>query len=102
MAVDAKELDARQSAGFARTAYPTNHRRAGLVIKSILPDFVPAHLWNKVLKKKDIGALVDFVYKEGGIGQTAKFLDNLKNLGFRYATKAGISISMEDIITPGQ
>lgn len=71
-----------------------------MILKSILPDFVPAALWNKTLKKKDIGALIDYVYKNGGIGITATFLDNLKNLGFRYATKAGISISAADIIVP--
>ena len=71
-----------------------------MILKSILPDFVPMHLWNKVLKKKDIAALIDYVYKEGGVGITASFLDNLKNLGFKYATKAGISISADDIIVP--
>lgn len=71
-----------------------------MILKSILPDFVPIHLWNKVLKKKDIAALIDYVYKEGGVGITASFLDNLKNLGFKYATKAGISISADDIIVP--
>ncbi|MDY5557235.1 DNA-directed RNA polymerase subunit beta/beta' [Helicobacter sp.] len=71
-----------------------------MILKSILPDFVPVHLWNKVLKKKDIAALIDYVYKEGGVGITASFLDNLKNLGFKYATKAGISISADDIIVP--
>ena len=71
-----------------------------MILKSILPDFVPVHLWNKVLKKKDIATLIDYVYKEGGVGITASFLDNLKNLGFKYATKAGISISADDIIVP--
>lgn len=40
------------------------------------------------------------MYKEGGVGITAGFLDDLKNLGFKYATKAGISISADDIIVP--
>lgn len=71
-----------------------------MILKSILPDFVPVSLWNKTLKKKDIGTLIDYVYKNGGIGITATFLDNLKNLGFKYATKAGISISAADIIVP--
>ncbi len=71
-----------------------------LIVKSILPDFVPEQLWNKVLKKKHIGELVDFVFKEGGYKVTAEFLDNLKDLGFKYSTKAGISISIDDIKTP--
>ncbi|WP_297193964.1 DNA-directed RNA polymerase subunit beta' [uncultured Campylobacter sp.] len=71
-----------------------------LIIKSILPDFVPEYMWNKILKKKDIALLVDYVYKKGGLGITSTFLDKLKNLGFEYATKAGISISVADIIIP--
>jgi DNA-directed RNA polymerase subunit beta' len=71
-----------------------------LFIKDILPDFVPVELWNKILKKKDIGTLVDYIYKHGGYEVTPKFLDNLKNLGFKYATNAGISISIDDIRVP--
>ncbi len=71
-----------------------------LIIHEILPDFVPTNLWNKILKKKDIGALVDYIYKHGGYEVTPKFLDNLKNLGFKYATDAGISVSIDDIRVP--
>ena len=71
-----------------------------LIVKEILPEFVPVELWNKILKKKDIGILVDYIYKHGGYEVTPKFLDNLKNLGFRYATDAGISVSIDDIRVP--
>jgi DNA-directed RNA polymerase subunit beta' len=71
-----------------------------LIIHEILPEFVPANLWNKILKKKDIGILVDYIYKHGGYEVTPRFLDNLKNLGFKYATIAGISISIDDIRVP--
>ncbi|MDQ1263832.1 MAG: DNA-directed polymerase subunit beta [Campylobacterota bacterium] len=77
------------------------HTTAGrLLIKAILPDFVPAELWNRVMKKKAINELVDYVQKHGGIGVTAGFLDRLKNLGFKHATEAGISISIDDIRIP--
>ncbi|MBD3789171.1 MAG: DNA-directed RNA polymerase subunit beta' [Campylobacterales bacterium] len=71
-----------------------------LILKSIIPDYVPERYWNKVLKKKDIGALVDYIYKIGGVGQAATFLDNLKDMGFKYATKVGVSISVDDIKIP--
>ncbi|PHO09934.1 DNA-directed RNA polymerase subunit beta' [Malaciobacter canalis] len=71
-----------------------------LIVKEILPEFVPENLWNKILKKKDIGTLVDYIYKHGGYKVTPRFLDNLKNLGFRYATDAGISVSIADIKVP--
>ena len=71
-----------------------------LILKSIIPDYVPEKYWNKVLKKKDIGTLVDYIYKIGSIAQTAGFLDNLKDMGFKYATKVGVSISIDDIKIP--
>lgn len=71
-----------------------------LIIHEILPSFVPVNLWNKILKKKDIGTLVDYIYKEAGYEVTPRFLDDLKNLGFKYATVAGISISIDDIRVP--
>ena len=77
------------------------HTTAGrLIIKSILPDFVPLSLWNKVLGKKDIATLVDYVFKKGGPRITAEFLDKLKELGFKYSTLTGISISAYDIKVP--
>ena len=71
-----------------------------LLLKEILPDFVPVNLWNTVMKKKAINTLVDYVQKYGGISVTAGFLDRLKNLGFKHATEAGVSISIEDVIVP--
>jgi len=71
-----------------------------LILKSIIPDYVPEKYWNKILKKKDIGDLVDYIYKEGGVSETAGFLDNLKDMGFKYATKVGVSISIDDIKIP--
>ncbi len=71
-----------------------------LILKSIIPDYVPEKYWNKILKKKDIGALVDYVYKVGSINDTATFLDDLKDIGFKYATKVGVSISIDDIKIP--
>ena len=71
-----------------------------VVLSSICPDFVPTEMFNKVMKKKDIANLADFVYKKGGLGITASFLDSLKDIGYKYSTKAGVSISAADIIVP--
>jgi DNA-directed RNA polymerase subunit beta' len=77
------------------------HTTAGrLLLKAVVPDFVPTDLWNKIMKKKAINELVDYVQKYGGIGITSKFLDHLKDLGFKHATESGISISIADIIVP--
>ncbi len=71
-----------------------------LILKSIIPDYVPAKYWNKILKKKDIGALVDYIYKISSISLTAQFLDDLKDIGFKYATRIGVSISIDDVMIP--
>jgi len=71
-----------------------------MLIKAILPDFVPVEMWNQNMKKKVINAIVDYVNKHGGIAITASFLDRLKDLGFKHATEAGVSISAADIIIP--
>ncbi|MBU1991006.1 DNA-directed RNA polymerase subunit beta' [bacterium] len=77
------------------------HTTAGrLLLKAVVPSFVPSELWNRVMKKKAINELVDYVQKHGGIGITATFLDNLKDLGFKHATESGVSISIADIIIP--
>ena len=71
-----------------------------VILSSIMPDFVPVEMYNQVMKKKQIASLVDYVYKHGGLKESAEFLDKLKNLGFEYSTKAGVSISADDIIVP--
>ncbi len=77
------------------------HTTAGrMLLKAILPDFVPSELWNRVMKKKYINEIVDYVQKHGGIGVTSGFLDKLKDLGFKHATQAGVSISIDDIRIP--
>ena len=77
------------------------HTTAGrMLFKAVLPDFVPSDLWNRVMKKKYINEVVDYVQKHGGIGITAGFLDRLKDLGFKHATESGVSISADDIRIP--
>ena len=77
------------------------HTTAGrMLLKAVLPDFVPSELWNRVMKKKYINEIVDYVQKNGGIGITAGFLDRLKDLGFKHATESGVSISADDIRVP--
>lgn len=100
MALDMKKVDIHAK---VRTIYDNKvitTTVGRMIIKDILPSFVPESYWNKILKKKDIGALVDYIYKHGGYAITPKFLDNLKNIGFKYATIAGISISIDDIKIP--
>ncbi|HYE15517.1 MAG TPA: DNA-directed RNA polymerase subunit beta' [Pyrinomonadaceae bacterium] len=55
---------------------------------------------NGTLKKKGLQSLVNYTHLRLGHDMTVKMLDDLKNLGFLYATKAGISIGIDDLVTP--
>ncbi len=57
---------------------------------------------NGLLKKKGLGSLVNFCYLRHGIEKTVEMLDQLKELGFLYATKSGVSIGIEDLVIPSQ
>ena len=56
--------------------------------------------FNKVAKKKELGKLISVSYKIAGHDATIKLLDDLKSLGYRYATQAGLSISIADLQVP--
>src|SRR6185312_2989628 len=50
---------------------------------------------NGLLKKKGIGQLVNYSYLRFGLETTVKMLDGIKDLGFRFATRAGLSIGID-------
>ena len=55
---------------------------------------------NKVIDKKQLKKLVAWSFEKFGTARTAQMADEIKNLGFRYATRAGVSISVEDLQVP--
>src|SRR2546421_3908699 len=68
----------------------------------VFNDSIPAGLpyINGTLRKKGLQSLVNYSHIRLGHEMTVKMLDDLKNLGFLYATKAGISIGIDDLVTP--
>jgi len=69
-----------------------------LILNSILPDGMP--FINGLLKRKGLQQLVNYCYIQVGLETTVQTLDKLKDLGFLHATKAGISIGIEDLVMP--
>ena len=65
---------------------------------SILPEEVD--YIDDSIDKSRLSKLVNDTYLIAGNKKTVVFLDNLKNLGFEYATKAGLSIAVSDILIP--
>src|SRR5438105_5373740 len=68
----------------------------------IFNDAIPVGLpyINGTLRKKGLQSLVNYSHIRLGHEMTVKMLDDLKALGFLYATKAGISIGIDDLVTP--
>jgi len=67
-----------------------------------MPDLAktPPSFKNKVVDKKALKNLVSWAYKTHGTAITAAMADNLKDLGFKYATQAAVSISVDDLKVP--
>ena len=70
------------------------------LFSEILPKELPFDLVNKTMTKKGISGLIDTCYRTAGLKKTVIFADQLMYLGFKHATKSGISIGVTDLIIP--
>jgi len=71
-----------------------------ILLREILPDSVPFSAVNKVMNKKELSNLVDTCYRMADNKETVILADKLKDIGFRYANLAGISICLDDMVIP--
>ena len=69
-----------------------------VIFNQIVPDEMG--FFNQLLIKKTFGGFIGKMFIQMGNKVTAQFLDNLKELGFRYATMGGLSVSYSDMIIP--
>src|ERR1035437_8738489 len=67
------------------------------LVTEILPKGLPFSNMNKALKKKEISRLINVSFRKCGLKETVVFADKLLQYGFRLATKAGISICIDDM-----
>lgn len=72
--------------------------------RAMLSDIIPKEIsfgqYNKVLGKKDLAELIDLCYRLTGSKKTVLLADRLMQTGFREAMRAGISISVHDMLIP--
>ena len=80
--------------------YETTVGRA--LLSEVLPDGLPFPLINKALKKKEISRLINASFHRCGLRETVIFADKLMQTGFSLATRAGISIAVDDMLVPTQ
>ncbi|MFQ5913400.1 MAG: DNA-directed RNA polymerase subunit beta' [Nitrospinota bacterium] len=71
-----------------------------VLLYEIIAQGMPFESVNRVMDKRALTSLVAQTYKRMGKDTTVKFLDDLKDAGFGYATLAGISIAMDDMHVP--
>ena len=72
------------------------------MVWEIVPDGLPFELVDKPLGKKAISRLINQCYRELGLKDTVVFADQIMYLGFRMATRAGVSIGLEDMEVPDE
>lgn len=70
------------------------------LLREILPEGLPFALANVELTKKNISRLINSCYRMLGLKDTVVFADKLMYTGFAYATRAGVSIGIDDMLIP--
>ncbi len=73
-----------------------------VILSEILPTSMSFSNVNQLMTKKEITKLVDRVYRSAGLHDVVVMLDRLKDLGFSYATKAGVSICIDNMHIPSR
>nr|MDP2189854.1 DNA-directed RNA polymerase subunit beta' [Rhodoferax sp.] len=113
-AFDAGEVELTARINVRLTEYTKNKETGELVastklwettagralLSEILPKGLPFSNINKALKKKEISKLINVSFRKCGLKETVVFADKLLQYGFRLATKAGISICIDDMLVP--
>jgi DNA-directed RNA polymerase subunit beta' len=73
-----------------------------ILVYEALPKGSDFNWANKILKKSDVRKLIERIYYRFGAPATVECLDNIKRLGFYYATMSGISFSLSNLMIPGK
>ena len=71
-----------------------------VALREIVPEEIPFDFINQVMEKKALGELIDQAYRRLGNKATVLLADRLRSLGYQYATRAGVSICVDDMHVP--
>jgi DNA-directed RNA polymerase subunit beta' len=94
----AVELQARISVRMDGKRVETTTGR--VLLYDIVPKRIPFDAINKVMDKKQLQSLIDLTYRLCGEKETVLLADRVRSLGYSNATRAGISISLDDMLIP--
>ena len=73
---------------------------AASLLSEILPDGMPFEQINRAMNKRAISATINLCYRKIGLKETVVFADQLMYTGFYYATRAGVSFGVNDMVVP--
>ncbi len=73
-----------------------------VLLSEILPEELPFSLINQVMTKKKLINLINECYRRAGIKATVILSDRLKDMGYKYSTISGTSISIKDVTIPSK
>jgi DNA-directed RNA polymerase subunit beta' len=99
---DIVDKHAEGDARFKKITSVTHTSVGRAILSEILPKGMLFENINKPLKKKEISRLINTSFRKCGLRETVLFADKLLQSGFRLATKAGISIAIDDMLIPSQ
>jgi len=100
MAYDAGELDLHASINVRMDGQIIGTTTGRVILYEIFPSELPFALVNSVITKKELSNIINDCYRSLGTKATVILADRLKDLGYKYATISGISISSKDMVTP--
>lgn len=100
IAYDAQELEEQAKIKMRVQGSLVETTVGRVLLGEILPPGIDFSYVNKLMTKKEMTRLIDVVYRQAGLHDTVVMLDKLKHLGFAYATRAGVSICIDNMHIP--
>ncbi len=100
VAYDAGEVDLQAKIRVRMDGKLVDTTTGRCILYEVVPKEIPFEAVNAVMTKKEVVRLIDLSYRNAGNKSTVILADRLKDLGYKYATMAGISISIKDMRIP--
>jgi DNA-directed RNA polymerase subunit beta' len=100
MAFDAGAIDLQAEIMVRMDGVLTKTTVGRILLWEIVPEGLPFDLVNKVMDKKAMSVLIDRAYRNCGNKATVLLADHLRTIGFEHATRAGVSICMDNMVIP--
>ncbi len=100
MAYDHQEVHLQAAIKLRRGGEIVSTTVGRALLHEVCPAEIPFDAVNRVMGKKQLAELIDLVYRECGQKATVLLADSLRTMGYTFATRAGISICLDDMVIP--